>query len=148
MRHEITIINQYEVILYFFICIYYLCLVYLIENSLSLHIHLPSPPLPPPACFLDFLFLTTDCWRLPRLSPWARAVGRRWHCWAAFLQSAAWGCWEWQSAPTTGCTWRRASLCLWIKAPTSRPRCTPASGESASWPVSNKCDVLLKYDVK
>lgn len=72
------------------------------------------------------------------LSPWAHAAGRPWHCWAVSLQSAAWGCWEWQSAPTIGCTWRRASLCLWTRALTSRHRCTQDCGESASWLVSNK----------
>lgn len=109
----------------------------------------------PPGYICFFVFLTTlifnhqlpeahppyaPCALSPSLWQWARAAGRPWHCWAASLQSAAWGCWDWQSARTTGCTWRRASSWLWTKAWPSRPRCTRASGGSASWMVSNESD--------
>lgn len=83
-------------------------------------------------CILHRLLELTLLW------PWVRAAGRPWLCWAVSLQSVAWGCWEWQWAPTTGCTWRRESLCLWTRALTSRPHCTLASGESAFWLVSDK----------
>lgn len=102
--------------------------------------------LPPPEIFLSLTSIIFNHQLLeapvplsssPLLSPWACAAGRPWHCWAASLQSAAWGCWDWQSAPTTGYTWMRASSCLWTRASTSRHRCTRASGGSASWLVSN-----------
>lgn len=80
----------------------------------------------------DPSILTSNCW-----TPWVCAAGRLWLYSAVSLQSAAWGCWEWQWAQITGCTWRRVSLCPWIRALTSRLHCILACGESAFWPVSN-----------